>query len=137
MISDVPEVRFTHYVQAGSEFEKKLEIEISNIEAASKLKEMQDKLFLIKQLLNDGDRYLQNEKVRLNDLIGLVKYNDYAELYNLIKVDLDDEMKNVKYSLMKYILQFKVFGDVVLTFEIIEQSSLEQAVATLQGRMVV
>ncbi|KXS41409.1 MAG: hypothetical protein AWU54_1630 [Candidatus Frackibacter sp. T328-2] len=123
------EVRFTHFVQVGNDYERKKEIEILRVEAAERLKEMKDKMYLIKQHLNDSHRYLKNEEMHLRSLILLAKESSIIKLYNLIRVDLEN-------GAMKYFMQFKLKNK-VLTFEVIEQTSIEEIRAINQRRMVV
>ena len=58
---NVGDVRFTHYLQVGNDYERKKEVEILRVEAAERLEEMIGKKYMIKQHLNDSHRYLKNE----------------------------------------------------------------------------
>jgi len=124
---NVGDVRFTHYCQVGNDYERKKEVEILRVEAAERLEEMIGKKYMIKQHLNDSHRYLKNEEMHLRSLVLLAEESSIIKLYNLIRVDLEN-------GAMKYIMQYKL-TNTVLTFEVIEQTTLE-ASAIKQRRAV-
>jgi hypothetical protein len=110
---NVGDVRFTHYLQVGTDYERKKEAEILRVEAAERLEEMIGKKCMIKQHLNDSHRYLKNEEMHLRSLVLLAEESSIIKLYNLIRVDFEN-------GAMKYIMQYKLTNN-VLTFEVIEQ----------------
>ena len=110
---NVGDVRFTHYLQVGNDYERKKEVEILHVEAAERLEEMIGKKYMIKQHLNDSHRYLKNEEMHLRSLVLLAEESSIIKLYNLIRVDFEN-------GAMKYIMQYKLTNN-VLTFEVIEQ----------------
>jgi len=129
VISQASEVRFTHYVQVEGEFERKLETEISRLEAAEHLKEMRNKHFAVKHVMNDDNRFLDNELMHLNSFIVLAEDSDYIKLYNLIKIE--HENGAIKYSI-QYQLQ-----DTILTFMIIEQTAPKEVTAADSRKVAV
>jgi len=123
------DVRFIYFVQVDGGVERRMETEISRLEAVNRLEEMKDKEYMIKQYLSDSHRYLENEELHLRSLILLAQEAAVMKLYNLIRVDLE-------HGHVKYIMQYKL-TNTVLTFEVIEQATLEQTRAIKQKRVVI
>lgn len=123
------EVRFTHFVETESGFDRKVETEISRLEAAAYLEEMRDKTFLVKQRLDGDFRYLKNEQMHLNSFIQLAEEGEIIRVYNMVKADFEN-------GCTKYVIQYKLY-DYVLTFEIIEQTSPRHVKTTKQERVAV
>jgi|GEM_PF-2552655 len=117
------EVRFTYFVQAGDEYKRRIETEISVLEAIEQLRDMQNKTFLVKQVLDiDNKRFIEEDQEYLHEflevVIELTKCSD-IKLYNLIRVDYE-------IGGTKYIVQYKACG-MVHTWEFIEQINLEES----------
>jgi|AntRauTorckE6833_2_1112554.scaffolds.fasta_scaffold27346_2 hypothetical protein len=123
------EVRFTYFVETESGFDRKVETEISRLEAAAHLEEMRDRIFLVKHKFDGDFRYLKNEQMHLNSFILLAEEGEIIRLYNMVKADF-------KNGCTKYAIQYKLH-DYVLTFEIIEQTSSRHVRATKQERVAV